>query len=185
MLDEPSMSKSPVADRLPLELIWLEAVIALANVAFPVAVIVLSNVAFPAMLDEPSMFKSPVADRLPLELIWLEAVITLVDIAFPVIFPSTVKFVKVAWDEDIPLEAVIWFTYNWFHLLDTEPKSYVLLTSGIILLLISELNTKESVDESPIVILPVADKDPDIVTVSPELGVMVLTYNVLIFVGFN
>ena len=63
-----------------------------------------------------------------------------------------------------------------------EPKSYVLLASGIMLELTSAEKTTVSLVASPIINFPVVVKDPDTVTVSPESGVIVFTFNVLICV---
>ena len=75
--------------------------------------------------------------------------------------------------------------YKSFHCFVDEPKSNLSSKSGIKLEVISAVIATVSLALSPIVNLPVVDNDPDIVTVSPELGVIVLTYNVLICVSFR
>ena len=76
-------------------------------------------------------------------------------------------------------------TYKSFHCFTPEPKSNVLFKSGIKLEVISAVIATVSEVESPIVNLPVVVYDPDTVTVSPELGAIVLTNNLLILVCFR
>jgi hypothetical protein len=73
-------------------------------------------------------------------------------------------------------------TYISSHVFEGEPKSYVDETLGIILELMSAPKATESVLASPKFMVPETNNDPETLTVSPELGVIVFTYNVLICV---
>ena len=70
--------------------------------------------------------------------------------------------------------------YMNLHCLLLEPKSYVKEALGKMLELTSAPNERESVPSSPKIMFPETNSDPDTLTVFPELGLIVSTYNILI-----